>query len=96
LSLSGSGTKSTQSFKAAGNWDLAWTYDCAKFLGDYVGGHGNFVVITYDATSNQMATNINLINQLGVKDAGTDHFDAGGSYYLAIQSECDWTVTVTG
>jgi hypothetical protein len=90
------GPKSTQTFTTAGNWDVAWTYDCAKFVGDTPGGHGNFIVITYDATTNQMATGINLINQLGVKDSGTDHFHAGGSYYLALQSECDWTVTVTG
>src|SRR5947209_608132 len=38
LNISGSGTKSTQKFTAASDWDLNWNYDCSKFAG----GQGNF------------------------------------------------------
>src|ERR1700694_1535848 len=39
LDLTGSGTKTTQKFNAAGDWDLTWTYDCSAF-----GQQGNFQV----------------------------------------------------
>src|SRR6266542_2143234 len=44
LKLKGSGTKTTQKFTAAGDWDLDWSYDCSGF-----GAQGNFQVFVYDS-----------------------------------------------
>lgn len=91
LDLAGSGTKSTQKFTAAGDWDLAWTYDCSKFSD----GTGNFAVFAY-GDNNQMAVSINGVNQLGANGSSTEHYHAGGTFYFQILSECTWTVKVTG
>lgn len=48
LELSGSGTKTTQTFAVKGNWDLAWAYDCTS-----TGYDGNFIVMGYTAAENK-------------------------------------------
>jgi len=89
LNLTGSGTKSTQTFTAGGDWDLDWTYDCSNF-----GNQGNFQVMIYNKDGT-MSTQL-PVNQLGSKDSGVEHYHSGGSYYLEVNSECSWTVNVQG
>lgn len=84
LRLTGSGTKTTRKFTAAGDWDLAWSYDCSSF-----GYDGNFQV--FPTSSDPLAT-LNLVNQLGRKDSGVEHYHEGGTIYLEVNSECDWTI----
>jgi hypothetical protein len=36
------------------------------------------------------------VNQLGKSGSDVNHYHTGGSFYLTINSECSWTVTVTG
>lgn len=90
LDLSGSGTKQTQQFTAAGNWDLNWSYDCSNF-----GTQGNFGVTVYnkDGTPNFDNT---PVNQLGASGSDVQHYYKGGTFYLDIESECSWTVTAKG
>ena len=90
LNISGSGTKTTQKFTTSGDdWDLAWTYNCASF-----GGNGNFIV---DIKKGDGTESDNQgVNQLGAKGADTEHFHAGGTFYLEVTSECSWTVKVIG
>lgn len=80
LELSGSGTKTTQSFSARGDWDLEWSYDCSSF-----GMEGNFIV-------SGQGFNVLGVNQLGPKGSGVEHYHDGGSGHLEIISTCDWTV----
>src|SRR5258708_4781597 len=91
LDLSGSGSKSTQTFAAPGNWDLAWTYDCANF-----GMQGNFIVFVYNATDNSPSFQNQAVNQLGTKGSDVQHYHQGGTFYLEINSGCNWTVKATG
>lgn len=90
LDVQGSGTKSTNTFTAAGDWDLTWSYDCSNF-----GAQGNFVVIA-KTKDNNPAFRINPVNQLGAKGNDVDHYHQGGSYFLEVNSECNWHITVTG
>src|ERR1700722_19287820 len=62
LDLTGSGTKSTQTFTAGGDWDLDWTYDCSNF-----GNQGNFQVMIYNKDGS-ISTQL-PVNQLGSKDS---------------------------
>jgi hypothetical protein len=90
LDISGSGTKSTQTFAAHGNWDMTWTYDCTSF-----GANGNFIVEVYNQ-DNTLNFDNQGVNQLGAKGASVEHYHAGGTFYLKIDSECNWTVKITG
>jgi hypothetical protein len=90
LDLNGSGTKQTQKFTAAGDWDLSWSYDCSAF-----GTQGNFQVYVYDDSGSPSIDNTG-INQLGAKGSDVQHYHKGGTYYLTINSDCSWTVNVKG
>ena len=90
----GSGSAQTGVFKVPSDWDLAWSYDCSNFFG----GSGNFVVSIYDyyGQNSQLDLDNQGVNQLGKSGTSTDHFHSGGNKkFLKINSECNWTVTVT-
>jgi cell division septation protein DedD len=90
LDLSGKGTKTTQKFTAASDWDLNWSYDCAAF-----GYQGNFQVYIYNGDGSMSFDN-SAVNQLGMKDSGVEHYHKGGTYYLQVNSECSWTMQAKG
>jgi hypothetical protein len=79
---SGSGIHSTESFDVNGEWELQWSYDCSNFEGN----NGNFIVEVDGDVSDV------LVNELGSGNSGTEYVHQGGTVYLKINSECDWTV----
>jgi len=90
LDLTGSGTKQTQTFTAAGDWDLNWTYDCSA-----AGGNGNFIVTVYNKDGSVSFDNT-PVNQMGASGNDVQHYHTGGKFYLDINSECSWTVNAKG
>lgn len=88
LDKTGSGINKTPSFTAAGNWEIDWSYDCSNF-----GQSGNFAIIVYtgDGSLYDVAA-----NQLGAKGSDVSNEHQGGTYYLQMNSECDWHVIVKG
>ena len=92
LSITGSGSKSTQTFTVPTNsWQLEYTYDCSSF-----GTSGNFQVMVYNSDGSMSFDN-SPVNELGRSGADTQYYHVGeGSYYLEVNSECSWTVNVKG
>jgi hypothetical protein len=90
LDLSGNGTKTTQKFTAASDWDLNWSYDCTSF-----GNSDNFQVMIYNGDGS-LSTDNALVNRLGSKDSGVEHYHTGGTFYLVVNSECSWHATAKG
>ena len=89
LDVTGTGIKSTNKFTAAGDWDLTWSYDCSAF-----GSNGNFAVALYGQNSNDVRGI--LVNELGAKGNDVTHQHDAGTFFLQMNSECAWHVTVTG
>ncbi|WP_203923644.1 hypothetical protein [Rugosimonospora africana] len=89
LQLSGSGIKKSNTFTTGDEWTLSYSFNCSSF-----GGQGNFAVTEYDSTG--MPTDV-LVNELAKsgKDTVPQHADGGG-HYLEINSECTWSLIVTG
>jgi len=86
LDVSGSGIQKTQKFTTnGGEWQIRWHYDCSTF-----GQSGNFQVYLYDSSG---MPNI-VVNELNTSGSGTDYEHSGGTFYLEINSECDWHVQV--
>lgn len=86
--FSGSGIENTAKFTitGSGDWLLKWHYNCAAD-----GGTGNFIV-DEDGGSDLNGANV---NELGAGGSGATHaYGDTGSHYLAINSECDWSVGV--
>jgi hypothetical protein len=88
LDKSGSGINQTAKFTAGGDWEIDWSYDCTKF-----GSNGNFIITVYngDGTPSGIAA-----NQLGAKGADVSNQHQHGTFYLEMNSECDWHVIVKG
>lgn len=85
--FTGSGIENTPKFVIGGDgtWKLDWTYNCSSD-----GGSGNFIV-----GEDQDDPNGVNVNELGPGGHGsTWAYNDAGSHYLAINSECDWTVKV--
>jgi len=87
LSLSGSGSKSTQVMDVPDEWSLSWSYDCSDF-----GNEGNFQVYVLNSDGSPAAAQ--GVNQLGNSGSDTEYFHQGGKLYLEINSECNWTIQV--
>ena len=88
LCISGSGTKSTQMFTVGDNWTLNWNYDCSNF-----GEQGNFQVSAYDSGNSSEEDAINPVNELGKSGSDTEYYHQAGTYYLQVNSECNWSLT---
>lgn len=87
LKVSGSGTKTTKTFTTGDDWSIKYTYDCSNF-----GTEGNFQIYVYD-NGDPSDTPVNELSKKG-GDVTYEH-GASGTHYLEMNSECDWTVTVT-
>lgn len=90
LDITGSGSKSTAKFTAAGDWDLNWSYNCSNF-----GQQGNFIVSIYEGDGTMSFSNSG-VNQLGKSGADVEHYHNAGTFYLTVNSECKWKIQVKG
>jgi len=88
LDKRGSGINQTPKFTAGGDWEIDWSYDSSSF-----GSDGNFAIVVYqgDGTLSGIAA-----NQLGAKGSDVAYEHQGGTYYLEMNSECNWHVIVKG
>ncbi len=89
LQVSGSGSKSTQTFMAPSTWTLDYSYDCSSF-----GSQGNFQIFIFNGSGAMVP--LSGPNQLGMSGSDTEYYHSGGQLYLEINSECSWTVTAKG
>ncbi len=74
----------TPSFSQSGPWTLSWTYDCSNF-----GNPGNFIVNVNNSSAGDQG-----VNEAGNGGSGTDYYYDSGTFSFAVDSECDWTLTV--
>lgn len=90
LNISGKGIKKSAIFTTGPEWQLTYTYDCKSFYG----GSGNFIVTQYSDSGDLEDM---LVNELDKKGGDTVPVHASaGAHYLEMNSECKWTVKVTG
>jgi hypothetical protein len=92
LDVSGNGAKTTNTFTAKGQWDLFYTYKCT---GDFASSGGNFIVEVLGSDNAPSLSN-DGVDTLGTGGSDVTHEHNGGSYYLTVDSECSWTIKVTG
>jgi hypothetical protein len=92
LTLSGNGIKDSKPFTASGDGaDLAYTFDCTSH-----GSAGHFALSVYDRSGLSLDA-VNYTLAKSGKDSETIYLaNTAGPYHLAINSECAWSVTVTG
>ena len=72
-------------FLEPGPWQMAWSYDCSNF-----GSSGNFMVFIDGSSNGDFGP-----NELGMGGSGTDYYSDTGTFSLAVDSECSWSITVS-
>jgi hypothetical protein len=95
LSMSGNGIESSAPFSVTTSTVTAtYTYSCASF-----GTSGNFIADMISGNPSSLSyDDQSIANALGTGGADTTTLypqDVPGSYHLTVDSECDWTVTLT-
>jgi hypothetical protein len=84
------GNKTTKLFTPQGkDWDLLWSFDCTS-LGD----SGNFSARVMRQGGGALENAV--VEKISDHDSGTEHYHQGGTLYLQVVSECQWTVKVVG
>ncbi len=75
----------TQQFAVYGPWTLSWTYNCSNF-----GSQGNFDYFV-NGSSGDFGP-----NELGTSGSGTEYYTDTGTFSLTLNSECNWSVSISG
>lgn len=84
--FTGSGENNTSRFTVTSTWKLDYSFNCSSF-----GGSGNFAV---DEDGGSDINGVSVNDLADSKTATSWAYNNAGTHYLAIDSECDWTVTV--
>jgi len=82
-----SGQHQSRLFRVPPEWQMRWSFDCKSF-----GSSGNFIV---DVASQKGFTTIPGVNELTTLDSGTEYMHQAGTYYLRVNSECNWKIAIT-
>jgi zinc-ribbon domain len=86
LDTSGTGTQSTQRFTATGNWEIHYSFACQADT-------ANFSITSYQGDG----TYGDLLENLVTKNLDkTQYIHKSGTWYLKIEGDCPWRVTVHG
>ena len=85
----GEGISKTAIFTTPSEWSLTYSFDCLNF-----GQQGNFAITVFDGKSNLVDLPVDALALKG-SDTIYEH-NLSGPYYLEIDSECNWHVTVNG
>jgi hypothetical protein len=94
LSISGPGYKKSSLVQVHDGWEVRWVYDCPPSVGQ--GGFGivgSFDAIVRSANGDPAFPDKDISNQ-GSAGRGMVAYPQGGSFYLEIQSECNWEVQI--
>jgi len=88
LTLKGHGIQRTDRFTVLGDWMIGYAYDCTSF-----GFDGNFIVTVYTGDGQLVDLAANALGRTG---KGSQPEYRPGTFYLEVNSECDWAVGVEG
>jgi hypothetical protein len=77
----------TKMFTATGDWGFDWSYDCSKLK---IPSH--FLVSVYDSAGH-VSTDTPPVIQSGLNGSGTMQYHKPGTYFLGVNSQCEWHIT---
>ena len=88
------GVDPTGNFTVPGRWDLSYNWDCSRELSQGVAGADRFDMTVYNADDASLAAEHPQVTVLKRKGGSTMHFQRGGTYYVQVDSACDWRLSV--
>lgn len=93
-SSSGGVQDSTGDFTTPGAWDLLVTYDCTKQKSEGIFGIGTLDMKVRNADDDTLNAEHAELSLQGLKKSAKLSFRRAGTFYLGIDSRCDWRVRV--
>jgi hypothetical protein len=93
LDAAGTGSTITPNFTVAGEWDLAWAFDCTS-----AGRERNLGMAIENGGGTPPREFMHSVVELAEKKQGTVHNTAAGTFHLNVEAAapCTWRATVTG
>lgn len=94
LTMNGTGYKKSNLVQVHAGWEVRWAYDCPPSIGQ--GGFGivgSFDAIVRSANGDEAFPQKDISNQ-GSAGQGRTAYPLGGSFYLEVQSQCNWEAQV--
>ena len=80
----------TPQFSQAGNWTMAWSYDCSS-----LGVSGSFFGVDINQPPGDSTVDIGP-DESGISGAGTDYYTDTGTFGLSVLTDdCQWSITVS-
>jgi hypothetical protein len=93
-SQAGAGGDSTGQFSVPGAWDLKFNHDCSRKKSEGLPGADALDMTIYNADDDSTNSEHPEVHLTGAKAARVLHFNRGGSFYVKVDSRCDWRVQV--
>jgi hypothetical protein len=87
LAIRGSGSTSSPKFTAPASWTLNFAYDCSN-----VPDATNFQIFPTGSDPNSPVA---TVNQLTEKGSSSQRYTTAGVFYLVINTDCAWQISVT-
>ncbi|MFN2464022.1 MAG: hypothetical protein ABR573_09000 [Candidatus Dormibacteria bacterium] len=82
-------------FTAQHAWQLAYSWNCAQDISEGRTQANRFAYTVYYAEDHSTATENYQLNKTGKSGKGTVRYNRNGIYFIKVQSDCHWKVTVT-
>jgi hypothetical protein len=87
LAIAGTGSTSSKKFAAPSSWAINYTYDCHN-----APDNTNFQIFPTGDDPNSPVTTVNELTETG---RGTQRYSTPGTFYLVVNTLCQWTIGVT-
>lgn len=91
---SSQGVDPTGNFTVLGHWGLAYAFDCSREQSEGVAGADRFAMSVYNADDQSLASEHPQVSAISRKGGTTMHFARGGTYFVQVDSACDWRLSV--
>jgi hypothetical protein len=87
LAIQGTDSKSSPTFTVPASWAINFAYDCTN-----APDNTNFQIFPTGSDPNRPVTTVNEITEQG---SGTQKYTVAGTYYLVVNTMCNWKISVT-
>ena len=85
----------TSAFFVGGPWTMAWSYESAAgSVTSCGGGSGGNFIVDVQRPLGGFTSDVGP-NELGTGGSGVDSYTNGGTFSLAIDSDCQWSITIS-
>ena len=84
----------TGRFQPAGAWTLEYSWNCKREQSEGISGAQGLSVAVYNSDDDSLAAEHPQLSSGRSVGNGVLHFMRSGDYYISMQTQCDWNVSI--